>query len=54
MMAAQSQQLVEELEGASREFESGYRTRVALLKFAFPLAALAFVGVRARGPYPRR
>ena len=82
MMAAQYQQLVGELEGISRDSQSAYRTRVALLaalgylyvvgvilllvvavgiilatvkdgrhvallKFAIPMAALAFVGVRA-------
>ena len=41
MMAAEYEQLVEELEGASRDSESAYRTRVALL------AALGYVYVIA-------
>ena len=45
MMAAEYEQLVEELEGASRDSESGYRTRVALLAALGYLYVVVVVGV---------
>ena len=45
MMAADFQELVEELEGASRDSGSGYRTRVALLAALGYLYVVVVVGV---------